>query len=456
MVRFSPALVLPLVLAGLALVPAAVGFDGNKAAEGPLRLTIEPIDVVTGPEAPRDFTVTLANEGKSELAVELQLCGLVDECRPVGETRQSVRVPAGGKSTASFGFVCGRGCLSAHYPVRVRAKFAAEGQTRTIEAVQVFRTEFPAATALGAAGDLPPLEVVPQRGALLLATLKTHRVTWSYYDGPLVSLPPGWQGSDPKSSASFSRSKFALGGLWKQTLQMHPPYKPTGGSVFAEYRLKLPPSAPIRLCFANAMRDTGPREPPSDGVTFRVWIGREKLFERHTDAKQWIPGEADLSRFAGREVLLRLESHPGPRHSTTCDSSFWGDPLVVAGPTPPAPTPEERLALARSALEAAESGRASSPSTWPTAPGRPWPWAAVDWPTEPWPFARPAGPWSSTAGPSRSKTSRSARGPPASSAKAPLVPASPQGGCGSSSDCGSTTGRWNWSPSCGPRARGCE
>ena len=34
-------------------------------------------------------------------------------------------------------------------------------------------------------------------------------------------------------------------------------------------------------------------------------------FDRHTDAKQWTPGEVDLSRFAGREILLRLESHPG-------------------------------------------------------------------------------------------------------------------------------------------------
>jgi len=40
------------------------------------------------------------------------------------------------------------------------------------------------------------------------------------------------------------------------------------------------------VCFTAA------GEPPGDGVTFRVWAGEEKLFERHTASKKWQAGRA--------------------------------------------------------------------------------------------------------------------------------------------------------------------
>ena len=69
-------------------------------------------------------------------------------------------------------------------------------------------------------------------------------------------------------------------------------------------------------------------------MTFRVWIDETIVFERHTDSKRWADGAVDLSAYAGRQVLLRLESHPGPRHDTTCDSSYWGEPIIMAGRVP--------------------------------------------------------------------------------------------------------------------------
>jgi hypothetical protein len=355
----SRLLLCSLLVSGL-LVGRAAAFDGQKVTEGPLTMTIEPVELVTQYELAQEARATIANADKAELAVELELCGLVDECRPLGATRQTVRVPGGAKTVATFRFQCGKGCLNAHYPLRVRAAFSLAGKRTVAEAVQVFETEFPAALGVGPVGSLPPLEVVPARGALLLATLKSQRVAWAYLDQPLVYEAPGWQGSDKQSAASFSRSKMVRSGQSRQSLQMHPAYRPKVGTVFAEYRLKLPAQGPIRFSFFNAIRDSGPREGASDGVTFRVWVDQQKLFDRHTDAKQWLPGEVDLSRFAGREILLRLESHPGPRRNTSCDSSFWGDPVVVAGIVPKLVSPEERQTRARQALAAAESGRAST------------------------------------------------------------------------------------------------
>jgi hypothetical protein len=192
-----------------------------------------------------------------------------------------------------------------------------------------------------------------------LATLDNYRVRWSYYDQGLHTLPVGWQGSDPTSRANFRRASITRGES-RYALQVHPPYRPEGGPLFAEYRLQLPKTQPLKLVFYNAIRDHSAQEPPSDGVTFRVWAGDQQVFERHTDAKQWVAGEADLSHLAGREILLRLESHPGPKRNTTCDSCYWGDPVVIAG-TPAKPlTAEERQALrtrVRAAL--ADDGKSS-------------------------------------------------------------------------------------------------
>lgn len=352
----SSVVVIGLVLLGLVFAPVAFGFNGHKVTEGPLTLTIETIETVTQLDAPRTVRVTAANAGTSPLDVALEMKGLVDPCRPEGATQQRVTVAPRGTANATFQFVAGQGTYSAHYPVHVYATFAQGGKAVVAHAVQIFVAEI---LPTSVTETKLPVNVVPRLGALPLATLKTHRVAWAYFDQPSIEhLPVGWQGSDPKSAASFSRTMTTRGET-RQALSMHPPYRPRAGSVAAEYRLKLPSTQPIRLVFANAIRDNAPKEPASDGVTFRVWVGKKVLYERHTDAKIWAPGEADLSEFAGKEVLLRLESHPGPKRSTTCDSSFWGDPVVIAGPAPTQLTEAEKRKLVDQAAAAVASGKAT-------------------------------------------------------------------------------------------------
>jgi hypothetical protein len=169
----------------------------------------------------------------------------------------------------------------------------------------------------------------------------------------------GWMGSDSESRASMGVQNITRGDT-RPCINMHPPWVPGGGTIFCDYLLKLPGTTPIRLTFANAIRDNSATEPPSDGVLFRVWAAEgiggadpELLFESFTDAKTWAPGEADLSKFAGQTILLRLESHPGPDRNTTCDSSYWAEPTVVAGPEPQV----ERLDFAEAAAENARLGR---------------------------------------------------------------------------------------------------
>jgi hypothetical protein len=348
-IRFLSVFVFLALLCGQS--SAVFAFNGHRVTEGPLTLTIGDIATVTNFDAPQPVNITLSNSSDAPLDVTLQMKGLADDCRAVGETKRRVTVPAKGNATAEFQFACGRGTYSALYPVHVEARFGSV----TAHAVQIFETKLPV--------EAKPMEFsvnnVPASGVFLLTNLKTHRVAWSYIGGPLVHLPPGWSGSDATSAAHFSRAPVTRGDETRQALQMHPAYRPRAGAVFAEYRLKLPSVTPIRFTFYNAIRDSTPKEGKSDGVTFRVWSGDEKLFERHTDSKTWLPGEADLSAFAGKEIFLRLESHPGPKNNTSCDFCYWGDPVIFVGPQPKVLTDAERQELFARARRALAGGKES-------------------------------------------------------------------------------------------------
>ncbi len=346
-----------LSLAGALVVCAATAaFDGHKVTEGPLTVTIAEIPDVTAYETPQRVEVVLRNAADRPLDVVVEVKNLVDEWRVVGDSRRQIALAAKADARARFEIVAGRGCHSAHYPVHVYATFKDSGRDVVAHAVRIFQTDFPMADGTATPSTDLPLMVVPKSGALPLATTTKHRVCWSYFDSPESTLPVGWHGSEPTSRASFHRGQTARGET-RQAIQMHPPYLPGGGPIFAEYRLRLPDTKPLRLTFFNAIRDHHPPEPPSDGVTFRVWADDKMLFERHTDAKRWVAGEADLSQLAGKEILLRLESHPGPKRSTTCDSSYWGDPAVIAGLQPEQLSPDERKALAVRAAKALAEGK---------------------------------------------------------------------------------------------------
>jgi len=354
--RIKRAVIIGFVALFLIHLPGALAFNGHIVTEGPLKITIGQIESPTQFDKPVEVGVTLGNSGDSELNVKLQLAGLIDQWRPVGETQKELRVAARGTAKAVFQIAAGKGALAALYPVHIYATFRRNGRSTTAHAVRIFESKFSKPTRTAARPSEMPLNIVPANAALPLWTLDTHRVAWRFYDRPLAYTHVGFQGSVRESMADFARRPITRGAT-KQAIVMHPPWKPTGGTVFAEYLLKLPKVKPITLRFANAIRDHTAEEPPSDGVTFRVWASDQKLFERHTDSKKWVAGAADLSRFAGKRILLRLESHPGPKRNTTCDSSYWGEPTVVAGRVPAAVTDTERQELRSSAVSVAQGKR---------------------------------------------------------------------------------------------------
>ncbi len=313
-------------------------FDGHKVTEGPLVLSVGEPAGVSQVNQPYNVTVSMENTGTSPLGVDVRVGDLVDEWRVVGEATQHVKIDSRAAAEAVFQIAASPGALSALYPIHVYAAFQCGGQDRVAHAVRIFESDFEKPVVSSTRAPELPVNVVSARGALPLWSLRTYRVAWQFFDKPLVYMPVGWQGSSSESSAYLGIGAVARG-TTKQAITMHPPWRPASGTIFVEYRVKLPDTTPLTLAFANAIRDNTATEPPSDGVTFRVWAGEQKLFERHTDSKRWGDATADLSAFRGQTVLLRLESHPGPKRDTTCDSSYWAEPVIVAG-EPPEPTPE--------------------------------------------------------------------------------------------------------------------
>ncbi len=334
----------------------AMAFNGHIVTEGPLVLFIEEPASVTQIDQPVDVAVTLENTGAGPLEVDVRIGDLVDEWRVVGRTNRHVRIDSQAKTQMSFQIAASSGVLSALYPIHVYASFRHGGKDVTAHAIRIFKSDFETPVVSSFTPTGLPVNVLSARGVLPLWSLRTCRVTWQFFDKPLAYMPVGWQGSSSESSAYLSIGPVTRGAT-RQAITMHPPWRPAGGTIFVEYRVTLPNMTPLTLTFANAIRDSTATEPASDGVTFRVWVDQQKLFERHTDSKLWLDGTADLSAYRGQTVLLRLESHPGPKRDTTCDSCFWAEPVLIAGPRPE-PTPEadrqQRRDAARTLVRAGE------------------------------------------------------------------------------------------------------
>ncbi|MFQ6098401.1 MAG: hypothetical protein ACE5O2_11810, partial [Armatimonadota bacterium] len=349
-----------IILCAVAIASAScLTWSGHRVTSGDLTVFIEEIPEVTQLDLEVPVRVVLRNAGRAPISGNVEIRDLVDETRVVGDARSDFSVAAGAETALDFAIAFGHGAESALYPVHAYVNFKQGREAKTAHAVRIVTTNFQRADRASPQATEMPVNVVPQRGALPLWTLRTHRVAWRYYDAPMQYRPPGWTGSDPDCRATMTVQSITRGET-RPAINMHPPWVPGGGTIFCDYLVRLPQTNPLRLTFANAIRDNTEKEPPSDGVLFRVWAARgiegedaELMYENFTDAKTWTPGEADLGKYAGQTILLRLESHPGPNRDTTCDSSYWAEPIIVAGPEPTG----ERSPLSRLAARNAALGR---------------------------------------------------------------------------------------------------
>ncbi len=323
------------------LVPAdrASAFNPPIDRVGPVTVRIVGPETVTQIERPLDVQVMLENRGDQPVRGTIRL-GLTDGWR--SEPAEAVPFAVEGKSQAecSFRVTVAQGSYSGHYPIHAYATFDWEGQPRTAHPILVLETKLPAPPKAVVA---PAWEPLPLTGDRMLAVwqVPVYRAVVEVFGKPPQTMPAGWSGAAEGNRASFSVSTTQrLGDVSHEAIGIHPPWgEGQVGTAWIEYPLALPQVTPIKLRFATAVTPTG----NGDGVTFRVRVAPldaaagqpgEVMFERHSAAKTWEDGEADLSRFAGQTIRLQLESHPGPAKNTAFDQSYWAEPTLVVGQPP--------------------------------------------------------------------------------------------------------------------------
>ena len=359
------------------LLPTSLfAYTTHRTTAGPLSMHFGTSDrlskqeTITQFDEPLELTATLENKGDTPLAVKVTFRTIetleILDVNTGGLTPPAlVELPTSGTANVTVKVAARQGTYTAHYPVRMDAEFPFDGETVTAHIIQVIETEFAAPpaerTAGGVAGNAA--NILPENGGLALSTLNTYRGVWNYDNQPQVVLPIGFQGDDRTSGAHITRLSMNRGGVSRQSLGMHPPWRSGIGNVGVEYRVKLPNTNPITLSFFSAIRDVRPPEPPSDGVTYRVKVDGKTVYEKHDAETDWVAHEVNLSDFAGQEIILTLESDPGPNRDTTCDACYWGDVILFAGTLAPTLSDEEKQKLFAENLLAVKTAKSESPKT---------------------------------------------------------------------------------------------
>jgi len=333
-------------MALILLAAPAQAFHPAVSRNGPIELSLE------GPAKTAEraiaLTATIRNTGDGPVSGKVRIQA-IDDWRATPAEGQSFLVPGRSQLQLAFRATAGPNTYNALYPFHAFADCEIAEKKLTCHVVLVVETQLadPPRPAV-APVDFRPIEV-QANSRLALWRVPVHRTVIQLRDRKTTMQPPGWSGAESahRTSVFFNRSENR--GTTKPVIAIHPPWHGQSGTALLEFPLRLPDGGAIELSFAHAIRShhVEAGEPPSDGVTFRVravpmdapaGVFGEILYEQHSDAKVWKDAKTDLTRFSGRAIRLQFESHPGPKHDTTCDESYWGEPLIVAG-TPPPPPP---------------------------------------------------------------------------------------------------------------------
>ncbi len=271
------------------------------------------------PGLPLLLPVTLENSGDTPLSGTVRI-GLIDQWSAEPASRP-FSLPPRGRARLEFTIRFGPGTLSAIYPVHAYAEFQHQGRTLVAHPVLLLETAIPDRPV-----PAPPVEFravpVPAGSALGLTRLPVRRE--SFEVAPAITTA-----RDPFPAAPvFSYGpQSAAGGTWEgiaMTLGKRPPsMRESVPAAAVEYPLRLPAQGPLRLAFAV-----------SGGAGFAVKAtaaagAAAVLYEGRGTPGQWQPASADLSRFAGQDVILRLEARGGA-------PALWREPVIEAGqPAPP-------------------------------------------------------------------------------------------------------------------------
>jgi len=288
---------------------------GNYGAGGLVELT--------RPGIAMSVEVSLSNSADVPLTGSVRL-GVIDgwKCQP---SSAEFSVSAKGSTELRFKVTAAARLFNADYPIHVYADFDHEGRHYMSHPILIMegRLENPPRAELPVEWQPVP---VPPRGAVGLLRLPVHRELSALAS---VGAPVG-ANENFQSAPIVVFDVTAHRGESRQAIAMHlgdrrPSLRERVESAAVEYPLALPEAAPVRLVFAASTADSGSaifrvRVAPFDGTD-----PGELVLERTVDKTGWHSENADLSRFAGKRIRLRLEAR-----SAANTEAYWADPTLIA------------------------------------------------------------------------------------------------------------------------------
>lgn len=176
--------------------------------------------------------------------------------------------------------------------------------------------------------NTPHVDLKP--GVTKVDDIGLYDIGWRYRNGTTGSMPTGWSGHFEDSSGISCTSFGTQAG--RQVFLLHPPWRGGTGVTDQTFHLTMPVAKRITLRFFIAMKEgeTGPKK--SDGATFRIYADGATVYDKNQTTSQWEPAAVDLSRFAGKSMLLTFETDPGTKDDPSFDYAFWGDRKIDAEP----------------------------------------------------------------------------------------------------------------------------
>ncbi|MCS3919689.1 hypothetical protein Q2T83_13845 [Fervidibacter sacchari] len=272
------------LLMGVMLMSSVVAaFDPPVAKVGDFTLRIDAPQLVTQLETPIPVRIHLSNAGSQTLRGKVRL-QVIDRWRITSPNPQSFKLTPKSEQVLEFTVVAGKGTHNAHYPIHAFAEWDGgrgawdEGRAHAVLVVEVRVPRKP---------KTPKEKVVrlPERGSVPLWQQGNHQVSFQVFGQPMQTMPMGWWGTDEATGAHATLQRVDRSGT-KDAIAIHPPWRKGAGTIFVDWQVALPKTKPIWLDFAFAIRDHDPqREPPSDGVTVRVWVKRQ-TDERRSEVKK--------------------------------------------------------------------------------------------------------------------------------------------------------------------------
>jgi hypothetical protein len=172
-----------------------------------------------------------------------------------------------------------------------------------------------------------------------LACDLVHKIV---YDGFMKDFKPGARvrvkgGGEEEAfdmtevGAHCEIAGMSCGGVYKDAFFMHPPWqKGKTGCAYARVETTLPDEDELVFQASLGKRD---RTDIGDGIHFMFFVAAEGqpetlLGETTLAEHKWIPFTADLSKWRGKKVTMRLVSDVGPTGNSTGDHAAWADMVI--------------------------------------------------------------------------------------------------------------------------------